>query len=87
MVAEILWKVNKMVCDKCGHEYEIGVKGAYKNFYGTRCPKCNHLIKPEQEAPFIRDIKEKKQALVNELLPTIREKLAEEINEEKKNAN
>ena len=71
-----------MICDKCNYEYEIGSKGEYANFYGTRCPKCNHLIKPEQEAPFIRDIREKKQALVSELLPTIREKIAEEIKEQ-----
>lgn len=75
-----------MICDKCEYKYEIGTKGEYVNMYGTRCPKCNHLIKPEQEAQFVKDAKEKKQALVNEMLPTIRKKLAEEI-EEQNNAN
>jgi len=70
-----------MICDKCQHKYEIGQKGEYVNTYGTRCPKCNHLIKPEQEAKFVRDAKEKKQALVSKYLPIIRKKLAEEIEE------
>ncbi len=73
-----------MICDKCEHEYEIGAKGAYVNMYGTRCPECNHLIRPEREAPFIRDAKEKRQALVAEFLPLIRERIAKE---ETKNAD
>lgn len=72
-----------MVCDKCGHEYKIGQKGEYTNVYGTRCPICNNLIEPEQEAKFIRDAREKKQALVAKYLPVIRDRIAKE---EKKNA-
>ena len=70
-----------MICDKCGYEYEIGAKGEYSNIYGTRCHKCNHLIEPEQEAKFIREAKEKKQKTVNEILPIIRKKIREELEE------
>ena len=79
------WRViENMICDKCDYEYEIGAKGEYRNIYGTRCPKCGHLIKPDQEAKFIRDAKDKKQALVAEYLPLIRDRIAKE---EKKNAD
>ena len=54
--------------------------------YGTRCPKCNHLIKPEQEAQFVRDAKEKRQSLLAEYLPVIRKNMKKEI-EEQKNAD
>ena len=64
-----------MICNKCKYEYEIGIKKAYKNFYGTRCPKCNYLIPPEEESPFISELKNRKQSLINEIFPTIRKKI------------
>lgn len=70
-----------MICDKCEHEYEIGVKGAYVNIYGTRCPKCKHLIKPDVPAKVIRDAEERKKSLIKEYLPVIRKKIKEEIEE------
>ena len=70
-----------MICDKCNYEYEIGEKGSYNNVYGTRCPKCNHLIKPIQEPKFIRDMKDKKQSLINKILPIMIKKIKEEPEE------
>lgn len=72
-----------MICDKCRFEYEIGKKGEYTNVYGTRCPSCNHLIKPEQEPKFIRDFKKRKENIVRKYMPLIKEKLLREVEEEK----
>jgi len=68
-----------MICDKCEYEYSIGEKGAYVNVYGTRCPNCSHLIKPEQEADFIKEFNKKQKILIS----LIKEKLSKEIEEEK----
>jgi hypothetical protein len=56
-----------MICDKCDYEYEIGPDGSYKNVYGTRCQKCNHLIRPDQEPKFIRDNNKKINELISEM--------------------
>jgi hypothetical protein len=73
-----------MICDKCEHEYDIGNKGEYRNTYGTRCPNCWHLIKPDQEPKFIENANAKRLELIEKYLPLIREKIAKE---EKKNAD
>ena len=70
-----------MTCDKCGQNWEIGGEGEYKNVYGTRCPYCHNLVSPEIEPKFVRDMKEKKQKVVDEYLPIIRKKIKEEIEE------
>ena len=70
-----------MICDKCNYEYEIGEKGTYRNVYGTRCPRCNHLIKPLEEPKFIREAKNKKESLLAKYLPLIRKNLRKKIEE------
>jgi len=64
-----------MICDNCDYEYEIGEKGSYVNIYGTRCPKCKHLIKPDELPKFIREKKEQKKDLAMKFLPLIMKKL------------
>lgn len=44
-----------MFCNNCEKEFERkkkynnGILEEYKNVYGTRCPYCNSLIKPDEE--------------------------------------
>lgn len=73
-----------MICDKCDYGYEIGSKGEYRNIYGTRCPKCNHLIKPDQEPSFVSNVNAKRLELIAKYLPVIRDRIAKE---EKRNAD
>ena len=51
-----------VVCNKCGYEFERN------NIYGTRCPKCNNLIKPDKKPKFIEENEEKLKKLRSEFL-------------------
>ena len=73
----------KVICDKCEYEYDIGGKGEYKNTYGTRCPNCKNLIKPDQEPKFVQEAKDKISKMQSLYLPQIKKRLLKEVEDKK----
>ena len=69
-----------MICDKCGNEFERNIKIKHKvidnyvNIYGTRCPHCNNLVKPEVKMKLVQENENKKQKLREEFLKKLRRK-------------
>ena len=61
--------MTKTICDKCDHEFERD------NVYGTRCPKCDNLIKPHKEPDFIKENKLKLKKLQHKFLKKLKKKL------------
>lgn len=63
-----------MICDKCDKEFDRFVKinekviENYNNIYGTRCPYCRHLVKPEQQLKLVQENKIKRDKLRDEFL-------------------
>ncbi len=55
------------VCKICGH-----VRNDYHNIYGTRCPGCGQLIRPETKPKFIETREQEKKHLQNKVLEKMR---------------
>ena len=69
--------MSKIICDKCDNEFERN------NIYGTRCPKCNNLIKPDKEPDFRIENKLKLKELQSEFLEKLKKKLTGDKNANK----
>ena len=61
--------MSKTICDKCNYEFERN------NIYGTYCPKCNNLIKPDEEPKFIKENKLKLKKMQYEFLKKLKKKI------------
>lgn len=78
-----------IVCDKCNHSFKrIGILGdTYKNVYGTRCPSCSHLIKPEEKAQFIKKAEKSMEDARVKYAPQIKKMILESQKEELDNGD
>ena len=62
----------EITCDKCGYIFE-----KYNNAYGTRCTKCNNLIKPQGKLSFLLESELKKNKLKEDFIEKMKEKFKE----------
>jgi len=69
-----------MYCDKCDKEFTKRTVfnnktiEEYKNIYGTRCPYCHFLIKPDGEHSVGLENIEKQEKLKQEMLKKMKNK-------------
>jgi threonine synthase len=66
-----------IICDNCDYSFkriDAATGDSYKNIYGTRCPKCNHLIKTEYEKVRKEKIDNHLKEMREEMLSKIRNK-------------
>ena len=70
-----------IICSKCNFTFEKDIKFAgsvieqYQNIYGTRCPKCNYLIKPIYKPAFVEKNELQLEQNRNEFLLKMRNKI------------
>ena len=62
----------EVICDNCGY-----VLKKYNNIFGTRCIKCNNLIKPQEELKVSLESESKKKKLKIEFLEKMKKRFKE----------
>ena len=65
----------EIICDKCGY-----VLKKYNNIFGTRCIKCNNLIKSEGKPKFFFESELKKKKMEVEFLKKMKKRFKENNN-------
>jgi len=62
----------EVICEKCGY-----ILKKYNNIFGTRCIKCNSLIKPEGKPKFLFESELKRKRIEAEFLKKMKKRFKE----------
>lgn len=71
----------QIVCFNCGYviNRDVYMDGIlieeYKNIYGTTCPHCGHVIKPDKHVAFVEEMENKKRKFSSIIIGKLRKKI------------